>query len=97
MAIRQTATDLGGVGTGVGSTVLIRHQFDQQGETTLLRPSVLWGGLTGAAAIAAPFLINGGRNQMLWRAIQGYGEGALAAAAFSAVNPVGGGVQLPTI
>lgn len=95
--VQDTAASLGGVGTGVGSTVLIRHQFDQSGETTLLRPSVLWGLLTGAAAYTAPMLMGRNGNDMVMNLLEDYGEGALAAGAFSAVSPKGTGVQLPTL
>lgn len=95
--VQETAASLGGVGAGVGSTVLIRHQFDQSGETTLLRPSVLWGLFTGGAAYAAPMLMGGRSNDFLMQLLEDYGEGALAAGAFSAVSPKGTGVQLPTL
>lgn len=101
MAVIQDATDaavsVGGIGTGVGSTVLVRRQFDQTGETTILRPSVLWGLGTGTAALLTPYILGRNDRSMLMSLLEDYGEGALAAGAFSAVNPKGGGVQLPTV
>lgn len=87
-----------GVGAGLGSTLLIRHQFDRSGETTLMRPSVLWGLGTGAAALTLPMLM--GRRSMsgmMGEIIEDYGEAALTAGTFSAFSPKGGGVQLPTL
>lgn len=86
-----------GVGAGAASTLAIRRQFDATGETSVLRPSVLWGGATGLGALAAP---------MLWRDLHGtgagmfledYGLAAVTAAVFSMFNPKGSGVQLPTV
>lgn len=94
--VQDTAMSLGGIGAGVGSTVFMRHQFDQTGETTILRPSVLWGLLTGTAAYLAPVIMNR-RNGAMMELLEDYGEGALAAGTFSAVNPKGAGVQLPTV
>lgn len=99
MAVQQTAVSVGGIGAGVGSTLLIRDQFDQTGETTILRPSVLWGLLTGGAALGAPFVMDMARsNSMLWNFVEDYGEAALGAAAFSAFSPKGSsGLTMPTI
>lgn len=94
---QEAAVSVGGIGAGVGSTLLLRQQFDQTGETTVLRPSVLWGVGTGAAALAAPMLMGGTRRGMLWEFVEDYGEAALAAGAFSALSPKGTGVQLPTL
>lgn len=96
----EMAASVGGVGAGVGSTLLVRQQFDQTGETTLLRPSVLWGVGTGAAALAAPMVLgrnNGMTRGMVGEILEDYGEAALTAGAFSAFSPKGGGVQLPTV
>lgn len=85
-----------GLTTGVGATMAVRRQFDQQGETTVLRPSVLFGTVTGALAIAVPWMMgmdDGAVNSTLGH----YGEAALASAAFSAFNPIGTNVRLPTI
>lgn len=88
-----------GIGAGVGSTLLIRQQFDKSGETTVFRPSVLWGVGTGAVALAAPMLM--GRSGMLrgmaGEALEDYGETALASGLLSAFSPKGAGVQLPTV
>lgn len=86
-----------GVGAGVGTTVLMRQQFDQNGETTILRPSVLWGLGTGTAALAIPALLGMRMNGAMGELVEDYGESALAAGAFSAFNPKGAGVQVPTL
>lgn len=93
----ELGSSVGGIGVGVGSTVLIRRQFDQAGETTILRPSVLWGVGTGVVALIAPWMMNGTKRGMFWEFVEDYGEAALTAGIFSAFNPVGGGVQLPSL
>lgn len=86
-----------GAGAGAGTTLLVRRQFDNTGETTLLRPSVLWGLGSGVAAIAVPYLMPGLSRGMMGQILEDYGQGALTAGVFSAFSPKGGGVQLPTI
>jgi len=95
MSVQETAVSAGGVGAGVGSTLLMRQQFDQTGETTILRPSVLWGAGTGIAGLLASMMLGGGG--VMWEFIEDYSEAALTAGAFSAFSPKGGGVQLPTL
>lgn len=99
MAVQETAVGVGGIGAGVGSTLLIRDQFDQSGETSILRPSVLWGLVSGGAALAAPMLMDiRGGSMMLWQFVEDYGQAALAAGAFSAVTPKGSSsITLPTL
>lgn len=92
----EVGASVGGIGSGVGSTLLVRRQFDKTGETTVLRPSVLWGVLTGAAALTLPMAV-GRRHGPLWEALEDYGEAAFAAGLVSAFSPKGGGVQVPTI
>lgn len=94
-SIETAASTAGGVGAGVGTTLLVRQQFDQTGETTVLRPSVLWGIGTGAASLGAAAFLD--MNGMVGEFLEDYGEVAIAAGAFSAFNPKGGDVQLPTI
>lgn len=94
--LENTAASVGGIGAGVGSTLLVRREFDQSGETTILRPSVLWGLGTGVAALAAPHLLNR-RNGVAMELLEDYGEAALTAGTFSALSPKGTGVQLPTV
>lgn len=98
MSMQETGVSVGGIGAGAGSTLLIRQQFDQVGETTILRPSVLWGAVTGSAALVAPMLLNGRSNSMMWEFVEDYGEAALTAALISSVVPKSqGGLQMPTI
>lgn len=84
----------GGVGLGAGSTIVVKRQFDAASETTVLRPSVLWGVGTGALAYVLPWLLD-------WRAgakrefAEDYGEAAFITGIVSAVTP--GGVQAPTL
>lgn len=97
MAVAQDlAVSGGGVGVGVGTTVGIRRQFDNSGESTVLRPSVLWGVGTGALALGAP-LVTGKTDGIIWKFLKEYGVSALTAGVFSAFNPKGAGVQLPTV
>lgn len=93
----EVGVSAGGIGAGVGSTLLIRRQFDQSGETTVLRPSVLWGVLTGVGALSASMMLRGGRRSVAWEFVEDYGEAALTAGAFSAFSPKGTGVQVPTV
>jgi hypothetical protein len=97
--VQETGMAVAGVGAGAGSTLLVRQQFDQTGETTLLRPSVLWGGVTGVAALGGSILMRqrGGRMSLPLGLIEDYGTGALAAGIVSAFSPKGAGVQLPTV
>lgn len=98
MRAQEIGVSAGGVAAGAGSTLLIRRQFDQPGETTVLRPSVLWGLLTGAASIGASMMMGGNHNRsVMWELAEDYGEAALTAGAFSAFSPKGGGVQVPTV
>lgn len=85
------------VGTGVGltSTALIKHQFDAATETTLLRPSVLWGVGTGAVAYFAPMLLDWRQGTMKRALLEDYGEGAIVAGIFSALTT--GGLTTPTL
>lgn len=87
-----------GLGAGVGTTVLMRQQFDQTGETTILRPSVLWGLGTGVAAMVAPMFMPSLKRGMVGEIVEDYGEAAIVSGAFSALNPKGSSsVQLPTV
>lgn len=96
--VESVAASVGGIGVGVGSTLLIRRELDQTGETTVLRPSVLWGLGTGTAALVARhFLFNGRRDGIATETLEDYGEAALTAGTFSAFSPKGGGVALPTL
>lgn len=88
-----------GVATGVGSTLLVRRELDQTGETTVLRPSVLWGVVTGLAGMGGAMWMRGqpGRPGIGAELLEDYGEAALTAGLFSAFSPKGGGVGLPTV
>lgn len=102
MAIVQDAgASAVGIGAGVGTTLLIRDQFDNTGETTVLRPSVLWGVGSGAGALLASLIMGDSLNMAglpLGEFTEDYGEAALAAGAFSALSPKGSSsIQLPTI
>lgn len=93
----KLATSGGGVGLGAGSTLVIRQQFDQSGETSIFRPSVLWGVGTGAIGLGAPMLLGGNQRGAMWELVEDYSEAALTAGIFSAFAPKGAGVQLPTL
>lgn len=100
--VQNVATSAGAIGVGAGSTLLIRRQFDQTGETTVLRPSVAWASVTGLGALAASHLMSGrggmGMNSpMLTEFLEDYGESALTAGVVSAFSPKGGGVRAPTV
>lgn len=86
-----------GVGAGAASTLLIRQQFDQTGETTVLRPSVLWGVGSGVAAYVAPMFLPSMGRGMIGPVMEEYGMAALVAGLFSAFSPKGGDVRLPTV
>lgn len=94
--IESAAASVGGVGVGVGSTLAVRRQFDQSGETAVLRPSVLWGLGTGAAALATSHLLLSDMDGVMMEAVEDYGEAALTAGAVSAFVP-GGDVAMPTV
>lgn len=94
----EAAVSVGGVGAGVGTTLLIRQRFDRSGETTVMRPSVLWGLGTGALGLGAvSFLRSPGRMNAMWEFVEDYSEAAITAGVFSAFSPKGGGVSVPTI
>lgn len=90
----QAVGSVVGTGVGVGSTMLVKRQFDAPTETTVLRPSVLWGVGTGLLAYGLPWLLD-------WRpgakrhALEDYGEGAFVAGVFSAFTT--GGLTSPTL
>lgn len=85
----------GALGVGAGSTLLVRRQFDNQGETTVFRPSVLWGLGTGVAGVGVPMLMD--MRGMSSDFLMDYGEAAITAGLISAFSPKGGGVQIPTL
>lgn len=95
MAGREALMTGVGLGTGVGSTMLVRQQFDGTGETTVLRPSVLWGVTTGAVGVGLPWMLD--MNSMWGDLMMDYGVGAVVGGVFSAFNPVGAQPQLPTL
>lgn len=84
-----------GIATGLGTTATIRWQLDASGETTVFRPSVLWGVLTGVAGLGAPMLLD--VDGAAGKFAQDYGVAAFVAGTFSAINPKGGNTQLPTL
>lgn len=97
MAVTQNAVASGsGIVAGGGSTLLVRQRFDGTGETTVMRPSVLWGVGTGVVAWAVPMFMDL-RRGFLKEFLEDYGEAALITGGFSAFNPKGGGVQIPTL
>lgn len=91
----QPLASVGGVAAGAGSTVLVKSQFDAPTETTILRPSVLWGFGTGALAYTLPLLLGWRSGMAKTEFLEDYGEGAIVAGAVSAVTP--GGVSQPTL
>lgn len=96
VGVKETATSTAGVGAGVGSTLLIRQQFDAANETSVLRPSVLWGVGTGLAGMAAPMVMGRRNNGTVTDFIEDYSAAALATGVASAFL-TGGGVQLPSL
>lgn len=94
---QEMAVSLGGIGAGVGTTLAVRRQFDRTGETSIIRPSILWGIGTGVVALGAPMLMRGSNRGVFWEFVEDYGEAAIAAGAVSAFSPKGAGVQLPTL
>lgn len=90
----QPLATVGGVGVGAGSTLLVKRQFDAPTETTVLRPSVLWGVGTGALAYALPMLL-GWRRGAKRAFAEDYGVAAFVTGTASAVTP--GGVSAPTL
>lgn len=101
IATGNMMTDVGlgavGVVSGVGTVLGVRQQFDQTGETTVLRPSVLWGVGSGLTALVLPMLMGGYQESATWDVLEDYGMAALGAGLFSAFSPKGGGVQFPTL
>lgn len=98
VGVQQVLVSGTGVGAGVGSTLLVRQSLDQQGETSILRPSVLWGLGTGMGGMGLAWLMSDGRNDGIgMELLEDYSEAAFTAGLFSAFNPVGGGVQLPSV
>lgn len=95
MTATEAVTSGVGLGAGVGSTMLVRQQFDAANETTVARPSVLWGVTTGALGVGLPWLMD--MDGMVGDLLMDYGTGALVGGVFSAFNPVGGAPQLPTL
>lgn len=93
---KEAVTSVGAVGAGVGSTLLIRQQLDAANETTVFRPSVLWGVGTGALGLGASMFMGNGRNGAVMEFVEDYSEAAIAAGLTSAFVS-GGGVQLPTV
>lgn len=97
MAIVQEAgASVVGVGAGLGSTYFIKQRFDAATETTVMRPSVLWGWGTGGLAFLLPWLMGWRDGDVKKEFLQDYGEGALVAGTASAVTP-GNTVQFPTL
>lgn len=95
MAATEAVTTGVGLGAGVGSTMLVRQQFDATGETTVLRPSVLWGVTTGTVGVALPWMLD---MRGTWGDVMmDYGVAALVGGVFSAFNPVGTQPQLPSL
>lgn len=92
---RNVAVSGTGVGLGVGTTALVRQQLDATNETSVFRPSVLWGVGTGLGGMALPMVMDDGGVVM--ELLEDYSSAALAAGVLSAVSPKGGGVQLPTL
>lgn len=94
--LREFGVSAGGIGVGVGSTIAIRRQFDQVGETSIFRPSVLWGAVTGLGAIGAALVM--GDRSVMWEFVEDYGEAALASGILSAFTPkCEGSDQFPTL
>lgn len=93
--LKRAATTGVGIAGGVGSTLLIRDRFDQTGETTLLRPSILWSAATGAVAMSVP-MVAGGSGPVMTAATT-YGIAALSAATFIALQPKSGSIQTPSL
>lgn len=90
----QLGASAAGIGVGLGTTLAVKHQFDAPTETSIVRPSVIWGVGTGTLAWLIPWFLNW-RMSAKREFLQDYGEGAIVAGIVSAVTP--GGIQTPTI
>lgn len=93
-----------GPAVGAASTMGVRALFDQSGDSSITRPSVLYGVGTGSLSLGLGWAINrdmisapvGG--QMFTEAMMSYGATALTAGLISAVTPKGtGGFQTPSL
>lgn len=92
----DTLATAGGVGVGLGSTLLIRDQFDGTGETSVLRPSVLWGVGTGLLGMGLQMVMDMMNDGPVGDFVADYSRASITAGVFSAFSPKGGGVRLPT-
>lgn len=94
-----------GPATAAAATFGVRSALDNAGETSITRPSVLYGVGTGALGIGLGYAVeNGmidapvGNGGAFTEAAMSYGATALTAGVLSAVSPKGtGGFQSPTL
>lgn len=88
--------EAGTIGLGALSTLGARTAFDNQGDDSVLRPSVLVGVGLGGAALATAFLVNNGTIGAPFGSARGYtdlaytfGYSAFITGLFSAFVPKG--------
>lgn len=93
-SIGQTVTrQTTGVAAGLGGTTVVREWFDTPNDTSLLRPSVLWGVGTGLGALGAVFANEAGYLRgipdTLIPVLKTWGLTGTTAGVFSAAFPKG--------
>lgn len=96
----------GSAAVGATGTLILKNQFDQSGDTSLFRPSVLFGLGTGLATLAASFANSRGMLDVPGAAttrgrpsgpLYAYGIGATLSGLYSAFFPKGNPTfQLPS-
>lgn len=94
-----------GPASAAATTYGVRAAFDQAGDTSILRPSVLYGVGTGSLSIGLGWAIDNGMidapvggDAMFTEAAFSYGATALASGLVSAFTPKGtGGFQAPSL
>lgn len=98
-------TTAGGIAAGGAGTLVVRQQFDQQGDNSLLRPSVLYGLGVGALGLGSWMAVNRGiisapvvDRRMFNGFAYNAGVAGLLTGLASAVLPKGAsGPQLPAV
>jgi len=81
-----------GIGAGAGGTLLVRDHFDQVGDNSIFRPSVLYGLGLGSLALGADMASGRGMMSVPKQyddVLFTFGLSAFTTGAFSALTPKG--------